>query len=184
MKKMLLCAALVLAALALAGNTLAAQSAGQGAPKKILSAREVGSFIAEKSAIEADLESLGNKYDDFFEDMNPESPDEANPDPSAAIAKLRAMKIPAEIQAVMKKHGLGDNGFEKYLVITYGFGALYLERQIDAELAGQEITPEMKPYVDQMKLVATQMKAGVHSSDMSLISERYDDLFAVMDAGN
>jgi hypothetical protein len=179
MKKMSLFAALVLA-----GVVLTAQSAGQSAPKKILSAREVGSFISEKSAIEEDLGALGNKYDDYFADMDAGSTDEANPDPLAAFGKLRAMKIPAEIQDVMKKHGLGDNGFEKYIVITYGFGALYLERQIDAQLTGQEITPEMKPYVDQMRLVATQMKAGVHASDINLISDRYDDLFAVMNAEN
>lgn len=170
-------------AFATIGVTAVAQSAGQAAPKKILTAKEVGSYIANKKAIEADLEALGDKYSEYFEDIEVESPEASNVDPAVAFADMRAMKIPAEIQAVMKKNGLGDNGYEKFLVITYGFGALYFERQIDAQLAGQTASPEMKPFIDQMKLAAAQMKAGVHSSDLALISARYDDLVAVMEAG-
>lgn len=172
MKKVFIFIALVLAF---------TQLSAQAAPKKVLTAKEVGSFISNKTALEADLEALGDSYDEYFESAYGDSEESMSTDPAVAFAELRSIKIPSEVQAIMKKHGLGDNGFEKFIVITYGFAALYLEKQIDTQLAGQEITPEMKPYVEQMKLVASQMKQGIHTSDLSLISARYDELGKVLE---
>ena len=168
--------------------SLAFASFAQTAPKKVLSAKDVDAFIANHAAIESDLEALGDKYDKYFNipGMDQEDPQNAAapgsvPDMSAAINALRATKVPAEVQAIMQKHGMGDNGFEKYIVISYGFGALYLEKMLKMQSTAQAQTPEMKPYLDQAQQSVAQMKATVHSSDLALVSARLDDLAATFD---
>jgi hypothetical protein len=159
-------------------------SFAQTAPKKILSSKDIDAFIANHAAIETDLEALGDKYDKYF-DLPGVSPASnqggAIPDMAAAINALRATKVPAEVQAIMQKRGMGDNGFEKYIVISYGFGALYLEKMLKMQSTAQAQTPEMKPYMDQAQQSVAQMKATVHSSDLALVSARIDDLAGVFD---
>jgi hypothetical protein len=163
---------------------LVCASFAQTAPKKILSAKDVDAFIANHAAIETDLEALGDKYDKYFDipGVNP-APNQggAVPDMAAEINALRATKVPAEVQSIMQKHGMGDNGFEKYIVISYGFGALYLEKMLKMQSASQAQTPEMKPYMDQAQQRVAQMKATVNSSDLALVSARLDDLAATFD---
>lgn len=174
----------------------------QTAPQKILSAKDVDAFIANYAAIESDLEALGDKYDKYFDipGLTPAAvsgatptqdqggaaspangPGTGIPDMAAAINALRATKVPSEVQAIMQKHGMGENGFEKYIVISYGFGALYLEKMLKMQCSAKTQTPEMKPYLDQAQQSVEQMKATVHSSDLSLVSARLDDLAAAFD---
>ena len=163
---------------------LCGASFAQTAPKKILAAKDIDAFISNHAAIETDLEALGDKYDKYFDipGANPEaSPAGSVPDMAAAINALRATKVPEEVQAIMRKHGMGDNGFEKYIVISYGFGALYLEKMLKMQSASQARTPEMKPYMDQAQQSVAQMKATVDGSDLALVSARLDDLAATFD---
>lgn len=169
---------------------LCCASFAQTAPKKVLAPKDVDAFIANHAAIESDLEALGDKYDKYFDipGVGPSAQQGAAPsanggmpDMASAINTLRATKAPAEVQSIMQKHGMGDNGFEKYVVISYSFGALYLEKMLKMQSAAQAQTPEMKPYMDQAEQSVKQMKSTVHSADLSLVSARLDDLAGVFD---
>jgi hypothetical protein len=153
----------------------------EGTPKKVLSARDVDAFIANNEAITADLDRLGDKYNDYFDVAALEGSAADPAEVRMAIANLRATKVPGEVQSVFKKNGMGDNGFEKYIVIVYGYGSLYFDKMLREQLAGKPVTPEMRPYVDQAAASVDIMKASVHKDDLSLLSSRLNDLIAILE---
>lgn len=155
----------------------------QTEPKKVLSAEDVDAFIVNQVAIQTDLEALGDKYNDYFQLPEGDAETAADGNIADSINRLRSVKIPDEVQEIMRKHGLGDNGFEKYIVISYCFGALYFDQMINMRFSGQTLNPEMQAYMDQMKAGVEQMKASVHANDLALVSTRLADLAAVLGDG-
>lgn len=139
------------------------------APKKVLTAKDIDIFVAKYPAIEADFEALGDKYDDLLDtDIG---------DPSlgsfgAAIAQARATKVPAEIAAILKKHGLGENGFEKIMVISFGFVSLEMENVVKEQVNAPGMTSEMKSYMDGALMQVNEMKASIHKDDLALIASK------------
>jgi hypothetical protein len=148
----------------------------QSEPKKVLSAKDVDGFITNYATIEADLDALGDKYAEFF---NADTSSEED-DISKMIANTRALKVPDEIQAILKKDGLGDNGFEKFMVITFGFYAIYMEMNLDAEAFLSSEDPEMKAIYDEYMAMVNNMKDAIHKDDLKVIEARKDDLLALL----
>jgi hypothetical protein len=157
---------------------LAAALFAQAAPKKVLSAKDVDGFIKNYATIEADLEALGDKYADFFAS----SEDDNEEDIGKIIARTRSLEVPAEIQEVLKKNGLGENGFEKFMVITFGFYALYMESNLDGEAFLSSEDPEMKAIYDEYMTMVNGMKEAVHKDDLSLVESKEAELMAVLAA--
>lgn len=150
----------------------------QTAPKKVLTAADVDNFIKNYRALDTEFEALGDKYDEYFSAYETDSMDES---PAASMAAIRSATIPAEITAILKKYGFGENGFEKIIVIGMGYGALALELAIKEEMGSVEMTPEMKPYIDGAYAQVNQLKAGIHKDDLSLISARLDKIAPIME---
>ncbi len=149
------------------------------APKKVLTSKDIDIFVANYPAIEADFAALGDKYDKLLEpemDMNMSMDDSF----SSAVSRARATKVPAEISAILKKHGLGDNGFEKIMVISYGFMTLEWERAIDEQLSAPGMTPEMKSYMAGASEPVYEMKKTIHKDDLALISTKRTALSGVL----
>ncbi|HPO01717.1 hypothetical protein K7J14_05415 [Treponema zuelzerae] len=147
----------------------------QEAPKKVLSAKDVSAFISNYDSIQTDMDALGDKYDDFF-DME----DETAADPGAMIAYVRGLSIPAEIQGVFKKNGFGDNGFEKFIVISYGASVIYMEEMMATQMDEYKDMPEMQAYIEQASAGVKAMRETLHDSDLSLIKARKDELIALL----
>ncbi|HOT61294.1 MAG TPA: hypothetical protein PLU93_00370 [Treponemataceae bacterium] len=148
-------------------------ASAQAAPKKVLSAKDVQTFIDNYEALSADLDALEGKYDDLF------TPEEGCDIPTA-MAAVRAVKVPDEMRAIVKKHGLGDNGFEKIIVIAYSVSYVQLEKGI-VELEGQAAEmPEMAGYLDQYRQQLAAMKSGIHPDDLETVRKRADDLAAIL----
>lgn len=148
---------------------VAAGIAAQTAPKKILSGKDIDAFVSNFDAIERDFDALGDKYDEYF--MTGSGQDAAA-SPSATIAMMRAKAVPEEVKAILKKHGLGDNGFEKMIVISAGFGALEMDSSIAAQEQEYADYPEMTTYLDAAKKQVAELKASIHKDDLSLLSAR------------
>ena len=163
----------VLAAICLVAVSLAAQAA----PKKVLSGKDIEAFIANFDGIERDMDALGEKYDEYFEAED----QDGTASPSMIIAQMRARKVPEEVKAILKKHGLGDNGFEKIIVISAGFGALEMDSSIVAQEQEYADYPEMAGYLDQAKQQTSELKASIHKDDLSLISARSNELRTLFD---
>jgi len=166
MKKVLFTAVLVLATVTL----VAAE-----APKKVLSTADVDAFIANYDALEEDLNSLEGDYEYLFaslnEDMNDESVTAGD-----MFTNLRMVKIPEEVQAVFKKHGLGSNGFEKMAVITAAYQSVEMEQQMNLYREQFKDSPEMQPYLEMALEQMDSLKASLHESDMAVVQSRLDSL--------
>ncbi len=147
----------------------------QTAPKKVLTGKDIDVFVENFDKIESELNALGDKYEDYFKtEIEPE--DGQMPSPGKTIALMRAKEVPAEVKAVFKRHGLGDNGFEKIIVISAGFGALEMESAIRSQEQEYAEFPDMATYLEAAKSQVAELKASVHKDDLSLLSSRADEL--------
>jgi len=158
-------------------------SFAQEMPKKILVAADIDTFLGNFAGIQTDLGGLGNKYDSFF-DPEGTSGDQTNADPAAAFIRLRDATAPDEVQSIFRNHGLGDNGFAKYLVISFGVSVLYMEKMLALPDPSYTATPEAKAYYDQVTDLVKGMRASVNPDDISLLATRQDELIGLYSAGN
>lgn len=142
-------------------------------PKKVLSAGDIDAFIKNFNAMEADLEALGDKYDDYFGFQEADDPDY---DFVANFNKIRTIKIPAEVEAIYRKHGLGNNGLEKTMVITIGVSVVLGEQM----MAAYADMPEAALYMDTMKAQFDLMRSIIHPDDIALVSKRATEIAAVL----
>jgi hypothetical protein len=161
----------IIAAICFVAVSLAAQTA----PKKVLTGKDIDAFVANFDKIEEELEALGDKYDDYFK-TGVEPEDSQMPSPGKTIALMRAKEVPAEVKSVFKRHGLGDNGFEKMIVISAGFGALEMESAIKSQEQEYAEFPDMATYLEAAKSQVAELKSSIHKDDLSLVSSRADEL--------
>ena len=146
----------------------------QTAPKKVLSVKDIDGFIKNYAAMDSEFTALGNMYENLIE---PGTEEETL---GSAITRARTTKAPPEIQAIIKKYGFGDNGFEKIMVITFGCSALEMDRAMDEQTAGIEMTPEMKGYLDTAKAQIAEMKAAFDPADLKLIQSKQDEIITLL----
>ena len=158
-------------------------SFAQELPKKILAAADIDTFLGNYAGIQTDLGGLGNKYDSFF-DPEGNSANQANADPAAAFNRLRNATAPDEVQSIFRNHGLGDNGFAKYLVISYGVSVLYMEKLLTAPDPAYTASPEAKAYFEHVTALVKNMRSTVNADDLSLLATRQDELIGLYSAGN
>jgi len=162
---------------------ICAFSFAQGLPKKTLVAADIDTFLGNYAGIQTALGGLGNKYDSFF-DPDGSSADQAKADPSAAFTRLRDATAPDEVQAIFRNHGLGDNGFAKYLVISFGVSVLYMEKMLAMPDPANTASPEAKAYYDQVTVLVKNMRSAVNADDISLLATRQDELINLYSAGD
>lgn len=151
-------------------------ASAQGAPGKVLAPQDLDAFIANYAGLDAALARLGGKYDSFLDITVPETAAENPAAITAAIMRLRAAVPPPELSSLMKKYGLGASGFEKYLVISYGFGALYFAKVMNEGFSGKDLTPNLRAYIDENNRTFAAMRAAIHGDDLALIASRLDAL--------
>ena len=160
-----------------------ALSFAQEMPKKILVSNDIDTFVLNYAGIRVGLDGLGDKYNSFF---NPDETAEAqaSADPSSSFIRLRNATVPDEVQSVFRNNGLGDNGFAKYLVISFGVSVLYMEQMLAVPDPSYSDTPEAKAYFEQVVSMVKNMRATVHPDDMTLLSARQDELIGIYTAEN
>jgi hypothetical protein len=151
-------------------------SFAQEAPGKVLSAGDLDAFIANFARFDAALARAGDKYDSYLDISVSETAAENPAAITAAITRLRSAVPPPELAGLMKKSGLGANGLEKYIVISYGFGALYFAKTMNEGFASTDLTPDLRVYVDENDRTFAAMRAAIHKDDLALIASRLDAL--------
>jgi phage-related protein len=149
----------------------------QGAPKKILASKDIDNFIKNYDALSADLNALEGKYDDVLAVADGE-----NMTPSQSFKAMRAVKVPAEIQGIFNKHGMGNDGFEKFVVITASAGIAEALESLESQKGAYAEYPEMMQYMEQTKAQMEAMKAEINPADFSLVASRKSDLIPLLSA--
>lgn len=147
----------------------------QSAPVKVLSAKDVSAFITNFKTIQKDFYAMGDKYEDFFD-----SDFDDSDNPVQALAHLRTLKVPAEIQSVLKKNGMGDKGFEKFIVITMGVSVLYMIDTMEEQKQNYATQPEMQPYMTVVDEMIQEMRGSIHEADLALLKPRLPELIQII----
>ncbi|HNQ98044.1 MAG TPA: hypothetical protein PKH81_08125, partial [Treponemataceae bacterium] len=102
--------------------------------------------------------------------------------PSENMATMRAINPPDEIKDILKKNGLGNNGFEKIIVITAAFGVVEMEEAFAGQNEQMQDNPEMQSYMDEAMKQLDELKASVHKDDFALVTKRRADIAGVLSA--
>jgi hypothetical protein len=150
----------------------------EATPKKVLSDKDIAAFAANHDRIENDLEALGSKYDNLISEPSGEA------SINASFAKIRATKVPTEVEAVLERNGLGKNGLEKIVVISYGYMTLMTEDSLVQEKEIVAANPSMKSYFDDLRKQIKDIKAGIHPDDLKLIAANKDKLSNALGTGD
>jgi hypothetical protein len=152
---------------------ISALAFAQTAPKQVLSEKDINNFIANYEQIMAAFDAMGDKYDYLFKEVS-EAPG------FESIIKMRSIAVPAEIQDILRKNGLGDNGFEKAMIIIQGTGVIYMEEDIDSLTAETGKDPKMEEYLKEARAGVEPLKKSINSKDLDLIKNKKVELFELL----
>ncbi len=145
----------------------------QEAPLAVLSQADIDRFLSDFNAIDTEMNALGDKYEDLYQT----TPDDPIP---VMIAKVRAVEVPAEISEIFTRHGLGTNGFEKVLVLTFAYSYYEMEKslaQMAVEYAGDS---ELMAYLEEYKTQVALIKSAIHPSDLEVVEKNREALRAIL----
>ncbi|MCL2480529.1 MAG: hypothetical protein FWF38_02345 [Spirochaetaceae bacterium] len=152
---------------------ISALAFAQTAPKQVLSEKDINSFIVNYKQIMEAFDLLGDKYDHIFEGID-------TSEGFSAMIKMRSVKVPEEIQNILKKNGLGDNGFEKAMVIIQGTGAILVEEDLENLNAEAGKDPRISEYIKEARAGIKPLKDSINSKDLDLIKSKKAELFKVL----
>lgn len=146
----------------------------QTAPEAILSAADVDAFIKNYGKIQSELEKMEGKYDDVFSSVEFDNP-------AKTLEQIRSIKIPAEIDQVFSKYGMGDRGFVKMYIITVAAAALYLEDMIKEMQAEGGDTPGFAEVAQGLMATVDSIKISINKNDLSLVYEDKETILDLME---
>ena len=144
----------------------------QTAPRQVLSERDINNFIANYDRIMDAIDELGDKYDHLFAELG-------EADGLQALIRIRSIAVPAEIQNILINNGLGENGFEKAMVIIQAIGLIYMEEAIDG-MAGST-DPGVAEYIRELRNGIKPLRDSINNNDLALINRRKAELFRLLD---
>ena len=141
----------------------------QAQPRAVLSKADIDNFVKNYAAIDEVMSSLPSGDTDIKMDDNE--------DIVASVAKARSAKIPADVSARLARLGLGNNAYEKCIVISFGTTAVFTEEMFKAFAeSGLDMNDGGSDFLKNI----VAMKAAIHANDYNLIKSRMDDLLTVI----
>ena len=144
----------------------------QAQPKAILSKSDIDNFVKNYNAIEKVLDA----HEDEFSSLEMDFSGMDGKDVTAQIAKIRSFSVSAGLRSKLAAFGLGNNAFEKCMVILYGIGVVYMEEMFASfgKEGGEEMTAMIKEQINPMK-------AAIHQGDLTLITSRKADILPILE---
>jgi hypothetical protein len=152
---------------------MGAAAFAQAQPKAVLAKSDIDSFIKNYTEIVTTIDAHESEFSSLTTDLETQE----GAGLTAALLKIRGVSVPKDLRAALSGFGLGNNGFEKVMVILYGAGCLYMEN-ILADLGAQENAEFSK---EILKNQVNPMKAAIHTNDLSLIAARFTELLPLLE---
>ncbi|MDR1931601.1 MAG: hypothetical protein LBQ57_02145 [Spirochaetales bacterium] len=143
----------------------------QARPKQVLAKADIDNFIKNFDAIQEVLDAHEEELSSLVKELNLAEGSEL----TAALAKIRGFSVSAALKSGLAQLGMGNNGFEKVMVILYGIATVILDQMFQA-MGSEE--PEVTAMIEEQ---VRPMKAAIHASDLSLLSSRAQELVPLMD---
>jgi hypothetical protein len=144
-------------------------------PKAILAKSDIDGFIKNYKAIVTTIDKYESEFSFLSEDLEGKEGD----DLTAALLKIRSVPVPEDLRAALSRFGLGNNGFEKVMVILYGTSCLYIENMVST-LSTQEAVENAELTKQILENQVNPLKAAIHSNDLSFIAARFTDIFPLL----
>lgn len=159
----LLCALLAVSTLAVAQTQVT----------KILSASDITAMINHGEAIADELDAVELPLDwTAASIMDLEEGD----DLVTYVNNLRKTPVSAEVRAIFRKYGLGDNGFEKYIVMTIAISTEVTRAELEEVKALYAMMPEGESFTIDLDKMLVRMEETVHPADLQLVRSRLGEL--------
>lgn len=144
----------------------------QAQPRAVLSKTDIDNFVKHYAAISEAMSSLSS--------LNMDLEGKNETDIKTAIAKARSMNIPADLSAKLAKFGLGNNAFEKCIVVSFGIMAVFMEEMFAGFMGLAGTDQSADDGTAEFKKTIAAMKTSIHANDYNLISSRKEELIALM----
>lgn len=158
MKKHLLTFGLLL----LCALSIAAQDA---APKKLLSRSDVIAYRDNHEQIEEDLDALEDDDPAYAMAALSFLPGMGN----AEFNTLYGYAVPTQLDTIMRKNGMGSNGFQKFVVITWAAFIAASTAELQEQEAMAALYPGMAPMLEASRAVLQAYKQAIHPDDLQLV---------------
>lgn len=140
---------------------------------KILSASDITAMINHGDAIADELDAVEVPVDwTAAAFMNMEEGD----DLVTYMNNLRKTPVSAEVRAIFRKYGLGDNGFEKYIVMTIAISTEVTRAELEEVKALYAMMPEGESFTIDLDKMLVRMEETVHPADLQLVRSRLGEL--------
>ena len=150
----------------------------QAQPKAVLSKSDIDNFVKNFVEVQETLDA----HDDELSSLEMDFSEMEGKSITAAIAKVRSFPVSAGLRTSLARFGLGNNGFEKCMVILYGMSVLYLEEMFAGMSGGGQGALDMGEEMAAMiKGQVAPMKTAIHANDFSLLSSRKGDLLPLFE---
>ena len=146
----------------------------QAQPRAILAKADIDTFVKNYDAIQEVLDSHTDELSSLemdFSDMDEKTI-------IASISKARSFPVSAKLRAALAPFKLGNNAFEKCMVILFGMSVVYLEEMVK-EMKNE---PEMKEFVAEFDRQIKPIKAAIHANDLRLINAQKDELLQIFES--
>jgi len=150
-------------ALALVSTAVYAQSV----PAKILTQHDIDNFCSNFEQIQNELAQIGDRYNDLFASEDFEG------GIGQSIRSARALTMPTEIQDLFSRNGLGSNGFEKMLVITFAISSIEMQKTVAEQREMYTDIPEIEEYMKDFEQQIHDIRSEIHADDLLLVSANY-----------
>ena len=145
----------------------------QAKPAKILSASDITAMVNHGEAIADELDAVEMPVDwTAASIMNLEEGD----DLVTYVNNLRKTPVSAEVLAIFKKYGLGDNGFEKYIVMTIAISTEVTRAELEEVKALYALMPEGAAFTADLDTLVLRLEQSIHPADLALVRSRIGEL--------
>lgn len=140
-------------------------AAQEAAPRKLLSRSDVIAYRDNHEQIEEDLDALEDDDPAFAMAALAFMPGFGN----AEYDELYGYAVPAKLDSIMRKNGMGSNGFQKFVVITWGafIAASTVELQQQETMAA--LYPGMASMLEATRAIIKAYEQSIHPDDLQLV---------------
>ena len=141
------------------------QAYSQAQQKKVLSKSDVDNYVKNYEKIQEIMEEYSEEIESFV--------DPSEEDSFKSAIKLRNASVSRNLQNELSKLGLGNNGFEKVIVLMFGTSVMFIEQMMPPEAAGDAMQNEMMAEIKAIK-------SAINSEDYNLIKTNSENLMELM----
>ena len=137
----------------------------QAQQKKVLSDNDVKNYIKNYDKIQSVMETYSDEIESYVDPLETDS--------FKGAIKLKNAVVSKEMQNELSQLGLGNNAFEKVIVLMFGTSVILIQQMMPAEAMEDEMEDEMMKEINAIK-------NAINPDDLKMINKYSEDLMELM----